>query len=83
MENVIFNSIKDILEKESIKLINVRLGEEDGVKTLFVTIDSENGVDTDLCVKTTKIINPIIDKLDLDLSDYILDVGSMEGDINE
>jgi ribosome maturation factor RimP len=83
MENVIFNSIKDILEKESIKLISVRLGEEDGVKTLFVTIDSENGVDTDLCVKTTKIINPIIDKLDLDLSDYILDVGSMEGDINE
>jgi ribosome maturation factor RimP len=83
MEKEIFASINEILEKENIKLVNVRFGEEDGAKTLFITIDSENGVDTDLCVKATKIINPIIDKLDLDLNDYVLDVGSMEGDINE
>ena len=38
-----------------------------------ITIDSDNGVDTDLCVKVTKIINPIIDELNLDLNDYILD----------
>ncbi len=83
MEKEIFNSIKDDLEKEDIKLINVSLGVEDNTKTLFITIDSENGVNTDLCVKATKIVNPIIDKLDLDLSNYVLDVGSMESDINE
>ena len=30
----------------------------------------------DLCVKATHIVSPIIDDLDLDLEDYILDVGS-------
>ncbi len=83
MEREIFDSINEVLEKENIKLVSVKLGEEDGVKTLFITIDSENGVDTDLCVKATKIVSPIIDKLNLNLSDYVLDVGSVESDINE
>ena len=30
----------------------------------------------DLCVKATHIVNPIIDNLDLELEDYVLDVGS-------
>ena len=41
-----------------------------------MTIDSANGVDIDLCVKATHIVNPIIDSLDLELEDYVLDVGS-------
>lgn len=76
MENKVFDAIKEPLEKENIKLLGVHLGEEDGQKTLFVTIDSENGVDIDLCVKATHIVDPIIDSLNLDLEDYVLDVGS-------
>ena len=76
MEDKVAKSIKEALEKENIKLLGVHLGEEDGQKTLFVTIDSENGVDIDLCVKATHIVSPIIDSLDLDIEDYILDVGS-------
>ena len=76
MENKIIDAIREPLAKENIKLLGVRLGEEDGQKTLFVTIDSENGVDIDLCVKATHIVDPIIDSLDLDLEDYVLDVGS-------
>ena len=76
MEEKVAKSIKEALEKENIKLLGVHLGEEDGQKTLFVTIDSENGVDIDLCVKATHIVSPIIDSLDLDIEDYILDVGS-------
>lgn len=76
MENKVFDAIKEPLEKENIKLLGVHLGEEDGQKTLFVTIDSENGVDIDLCVKATHIVDPIIDGLNLDLEDYVLDVGS-------
>lgn len=30
----------------------------------------------DLCVKATHIVDPIIDSLDLDLEEYVLDVGS-------
>jgi len=76
MEEKVANAVKDELEKENIKLVGVHFGEEDGQKTLFVTIDSDNGVDMDLCVKATHIVSPIIDKLDLDIEDYILDVGS-------
>lgn len=76
MEKQIENSIREELKKEQIDLLDVKIGEEDGNKTLFITIDSEKGVDTNLCVKATKIINPIIDSLELNLEDYILDVGS-------
>ena len=76
MEEKVAASLKDALMKENIKLVGVHLGSEDGQKTLFVTIDSEDGVDMDLCVKATHIVSPIIDSLDLELEDYILDVGS-------
>ncbi len=76
MENKIIEAIKEPLEKENIKLVGVHFGTEDGQKTLFVTIDSENGVDIDLCVKATHIVDPIIDSLDLEIEDYVLDVGS-------
>ncbi len=76
MEKIIENAIKLPLEEEKIELVKICLGEEDGEKTLFITIDNENGVDTEMCVKATRIINEIIDKLEIELDDYILDVGS-------
>ena len=76
MEEKIINAIREPLEKENIKLVGVHMGEEDGQKTLFVTIDSENGVDIDLCVKATHIVDPIIEGLNLEIEDYVLDVGS-------
>jgi ribosome maturation factor RimP len=77
MEKLIFDAITDKLNEEGIKLVGVKFGEEDGVKTLFVTIDrEEEPVDLDLCVKATNIVNPIIDELNLDIEDYVLDVSS-------
>lgn len=76
MEERIADAIREELNKEKIELVGVHFGEEDGQKTLFVTIDSENGVDIDLCVKATHIVDPIIDSLDLEIEDYVLDVGS-------
>ena len=76
MEEKIINAIKEPLEKNNIKLVGVHFGEEDGQKTLFVTIDSEKGVDIDLCVEATHIVDPIIESLDLEIEDYVLDVGS-------
>ena len=75
MIDKIKDAITEPLEKENIKLLDVYLGEDEG-ETLFVTIDSESGVDMDLCVKATHIVDPIIDSLDLDLEEYVLDVGS-------
>ena len=76
MEERIFNAVKAPLLEENIELVEVRMGEEDGEKTLFVVIDSENGVDLDLCVKATHIVDPIIESLNLEIEDYVLDVGS-------
>ena len=77
MEERIAQAIKEPLEKENISLLGVHFGIEDGEKTLFVTIDNPNGaVDIDFCVKATHIVDPIIEGLDLDIEDYVLDVGS-------
>lgn len=76
MESQIMKAIEGPLNEENIKLVGVHFGVEDGEKTLFVTIDSDNGVDIDLCVKATHIVDPIIDALNLDIEDYVLDVGS-------
>ena len=76
MEERIFDAVKAPLEAENIELVEVRMGEEDGEKTLFVVIDSENGVDLDLCVKATHIVDPIIESLNLEIEDYVLDIGS-------
>ena len=76
MEKEIFEAVVGPLKEENIELVGVHFGEEDGEKTLFVTIDSENGVDIDLCVKATHIVDPIIEGLNLELEYYVLDVGS-------
>ena len=83
MEEKIANAIREPLEKENIKWVGVHFGKEDGQDTLFVTIDSENGVDIDLCVKANGIVDPIIDNLDLDIENYVLDVGSKGVSENE
>lgn len=76
MEERIANAVREPLENEGIKLVGVHFGKEDGQETLFVTIDSDKGVDVDLCVKATEIVDPIIDSLDLTFENYVLDVGS-------
>lgn len=76
MEKKIKEAIEEELLKENIKVDNVYFGEEDGEKTLFIVIDSEDTVDSNLCVKAMKIVNPILDNLDLNLDDYVIDVCS-------
>ena len=83
MEEKIINAIKKPLEESGIELVGVHFGKEDGQDTLFVTIDSENGVDIDLCVKANGIVDPIIDSLNLELENYVLDVGSKGVSENE
>ena len=85
MEEKIYEAVKEPLEKENITLVGVHFGKEDGEETLFVTIENPkwDPVDADLCVKATKIVDPIIDSLDLDLENYVLDVGSKGEEENE
>ncbi len=45
---------------------------------LRIVLDKVNGIDLDTIVEATKIINPILDELDLITEEYILDVLSKE-----
>lgn len=78
MKEKILDSIKEPLEEIGVTVYDITLEKEDGMDTLFIKIESKETVDTDLCVKATEIINPIIDKLDLGelKGEYVLDVCS-------
>ncbi len=74
--------IKEPLLKENIEVDDIYFGEEDGQRTLFIVVNSDV-VDLKMTVKATKIINPIIDKLDLIKEEYVLDVSGKVSGNNE
>lgn len=81
MEEVIKNALIGPLMSKGIVVDNVKYAydEEEKSNTLFVTIDSfEKDVDLEMVVEATKIINPIIDDLDVIKEEYTLDVSSKE-----
>jgi len=81
MEEQIKNALIGPLMSEGIVVDEVSYGvdPEEKVNTLYVVIDSfEKEVDIEMVVKATKIINPIVDELDLIKDEYTLDVSSKE-----
>ena len=68
--------IEEPLEKENIKVLEVKFEEEDGVNNLMIIIDKMPYVDLDTCVLATHIINPILDEADLIEDSYVLNVCS-------
>ena len=81
MEEQIANALIGPLMSKGIVVDSVRYGvdEEEKVNTLYVVIDKVDGdVTIDEVVEATKIINPIVDELDLIKEEYTLDVSSKE-----
>jgi ribosome maturation factor RimP len=77
MEDKILKAIKEPLASIGVSVYSISFEKEDGVDTLFIKIDSDKVVDTDICVKASEIINPIIDDLNLEeLGEYVLDICS-------
>ena len=70
--------IEGPLSDISIILDDVVFVKEDGINFLRIVIDKAPYVDVDDCVAATKIINPIIDKVDFIDDNYVLDVCSKE-----
>jgi ribosome maturation factor RimP len=77
-----FKLIKEELQKSlndlEIIVDEVTYYEQGKNKFLTVVLDKIGGIDLDTIVEATHIINPIIDKLDLPIEDYILDCISKE-----
>ena len=81
MEEQIKNALIGPLMSEGIVVDSVSYGydEEEKVNTLYVVIDKlDEAVTIEDVVKATKIVNPIIDELDLIKDEYTLDVSSKE-----
>lgn len=82
METRWFKLIKEELQKSlndlEIIVDEVTYYEQGKNKFLTVVLDKIGGIDLDTIVEATHIINPIIDKLDLPIEDYILDCISKE-----
>ena len=55
---------------------DVYMSTEEGVKTLNVELDSDDVIDVTRITEASKIINPIIDELDLVDGEYVLDIHS-------
>lgn len=60
---------------------DVYMSTEEGVKTLNVELGSDDVIDVTRITEASKIINPIIDELDLVDGEYVLDIHSkVKGD---
>ena len=73
---------RELIEEEVSKLgvtIDSIVYEIEGTnKILRIVIDSDKIIDIDTCVEVTKVINPLLDDLDVIEDSYILDISSKE-----
>ena len=68
--NIINPSIKDL----NVWVDSIKLEKEDNETFLRIAVDADFIIDLNTIVKVTRIINPILDKEELDFDNYILDV---------
>lgn len=74
MKEEIIKNTTESLGKIGIKVDDVFLDKEGKTTYLRVVIDSDRILNIDDVVASTKIIDPIIERLDLIKEEYILDV---------
>lgn len=75
---IIKSNIEEKLKENDIIIDSITYEKEGKYNFLRIILDKINGIDLDNIVMATKLINPIIDKLDLIDEEYILDVLSKE-----
>ncbi len=75
--------INPIIKSMDLFVDSVYLSKEEGITNLNICLDSDNIIDIDKITEATKLINPIIDEMDLIEEEYVLDIHSKEkGDSN-
>ena len=70
--------ITDEVAKMGIIIDSVVYEKEGGNYFLRIVIDSDIIIDIDTCVEVTKVINPLLDEVDIIEDAYILDISSKE-----
>ena len=81
MEEKVKNKIGNSLDSLNLTIDSVKYEKEGNNNYLRICLDSNDSIDVEKVVQATKIINPLIDELDLISEEYILDVyGKSKGE---
>lgn len=81
MKEKVINALDAKILDLGMFVTDVYMSTEEGVKTLNVELDSDDVIDVTRITEASKIINPIIDELDLVDGEYVLDIHSkVKGD---
>ena len=78
MKEKIIEAIGDKLDNLGVVIDDVRYEKVDNENTLIIVLDREEIISLNEVVMATRIINPILDKLDLINESYTLDVYAKE-----
>ena len=70
--------IEDEVSKMGIVIDSVVYEKEGSNYFLRIVIERDKIIDIDTCVEVTKVINPLLDDLDVIEDSYILDISSKE-----
>ena len=82
MEAQIKELVGDKLDKLKVWIDSVILEKEDNETFLRIALDADFIIPLNTVVMATRIINPLLDKMDIELENYILDVYAKEkGDV--
>lgn len=84
MKEKILKSVGDKLENLNVFIDDVTYGKVEGENTLTIVLDSEEMIALNQVVMATRILNPILDRLDLIEDSYVLDVyAKSKGEVEE
>ena len=82
MKEKIIEAVGDKFDQLNFFIDSVTYGKVDGENTLTIVLDSEEMIALNVVVMATRILNPILDKLDLIKESYTLDVyAKSKGDV--
>ena len=78
MKEKVIEKVNSAIEELNMFVSDVYVSTEENIKNLNIELDSDEVIDVNRVTEASKIINPIIDDLDLIDGEYILDIHSKE-----
>lgn len=83
MKKKIISKVDPAIKDLGLFVSDVYEDDEEGVHNLNIELDSDSVIDVEKITAASKIINKIIDDMDIKLNNYVLDIHSKEkGEIN-
>lgn len=83
MKKEIISKVDPAIKDLGLFVSDVYEDDEEGVHNLNIELDSDSVIDVEKITAASKIINKIIDDMDIKLNNYVLDIHSKEkGEIN-